>query len=62
MHSVGAQLLGKPSRRWKAEAKAGFRINKMIITRNGYNDTQTYMNISKLTAPQSTELLDKILI
>lgn len=62
MYSVCTQLLGKPNRRWKAEAKAGFRMNEMIITRNGYNDTQTYTSISKLISSHSTELLDKLLI
>lgn len=62
MYSVCTQLLGKLNRGWMADAKAGFRMNKMIITRNGYNDTHTYMNISKLISSQSTELLDKLLI
>lgn len=62
MYSVCTQLLGKPNRTWKAEAKAGFTKNGTIITRNGYNDTQTYRNISKLISSQSTELLYKLLI
>lgn len=49
LYSITWQVI----RRWKAVAKK-LRITE-VITRNRYNNTQTYLNISKLFSTQSTE-------